>query len=93
MEVEVRREGYTSDLWKLAESAMDDLMFLDADGVQKPFMWSSRQIIGYVMEGGISGTAWAAKVSKIETEMKDEVLYFRLKADLIQHVWDASGNK
>lgn len=81
MVVELRRDIYESDLWKLSQTAVGRGMILDSDGIEKKFHWNSRL-------PQMSQSQWANKVVRRDERITDEVEHFNLKADLIEHVWN-----
>lgn len=92
MIVEERRDGYDSQICKLASEAVDRGFFLDENGEEKPFVWQDHNRITATTQNDVSDTRWALHLAKVDERMRDEVLHFALKLDLIEHIWCENGN-
>lgn len=90
MVVEARRDGYKSELWSLAEDAVEKGLFLDENGEQKTFTWRTQETVSRTTTG-MDNSRWASHISVTHARMKDEVLHFSLKRDLVEHIWAEDG--
>ena len=86
MIVEIRREGYESELFMEAERAVEKGRLLDENGVEKEFIWNMDNNIE------MSDMAWANHLNNRESQITDEEMHYSLKGDLVEHVWNRHGS-
>lgn len=92
MILEARRDGYVSQLCKLACEAMGRGFFLDENGEDIFFVWKDHKRVTAAAKNEFIDTRWSLHLEKVHERMRDEVLHFALKLDLIEHIWCESGN-
>lgn len=76
MIVEARRNGYGSELWRVAEEAASRLIFLNEAGEEKSFQWRTNVRVESEQGINITQKIWAAHVAFVEQKIKDEVEHF-----------------
>lgn len=90
MIVEARRGGYDSNLFNIAESAVSSGNYIDVEGNEKPFVWSTKDIV--TADSSNVDFAWAQKLSQRNDMISDEVVHYSLKYDLVEHIWNMYGS-
>lgn len=87
MIVELRHDGYESQLFEEAKVAIERGIFLNEEGEEKEFEWSTQEVVNQ-MESSI---IWAQHINKRESRVTDEVMHYALKGDLVEHIWARNG--
>lgn len=62
-------------------------MFIYTEGTQNPIHWSTRDGSTDSRQGSISNPSWAKHAALVEARIKDELIHFYLKSDLVNHRW------
>lgn len=79
MIVEARRDGYQSEFFQNALEAVECGLFIDEQGVEKPFSWRSKIQLSQITGHEVSEVACAKMLDVREREITDEAVHFSLK--------------
>lgn len=82
MIVEIRRDGYDSELFNEAQKCIERGMCLDKNGNEKPFTWQTRENLTD-LGSVVSDFDWAKQVAFRYSEVTDQLKHYALKADLV----------
>ena len=68
MVVEAHRDGYQSEIFVFAHNAVQNGMFFDEHGAEKPFRWRSRAAFSQASALALSNNAWEERLNARERE-------------------------
>ena len=92
MIVELRRDGYESELFAEAENAIEDGLFIDENGRENEFKWFTKDYTNTGEDVSIPDMAWAKVLAIRYTDLTCQLEHFSLKADLVEHQWHLFGS-
>lgn len=70
-------------------------MFIDEQGVEKPFKWRSMSKLSQTAGHAVYDIAWTERLDVQEWEITDEVVHLSLKKELVEHIsekWGLTSN-
>lgn len=64
-------------------------MFLESNEKEVTLTWRTNENVdGW----GTSTTTWAFHIAEVDERVKDQVINFSLKVDMIEHIWSLFGD-
>lgn len=92
MIVELRRDGYESELFAEAEKAIEDGLFINEHGREKDFKWCTKDTTNTGDDVSVTDMEWAKILAVRYTDVTCQLEHFSLKADLVEHQWNLLGS-
>lgn len=85
MVVELRSDGYDTNMFEAAKDPTEKGMFLDEQRNEKPFKWFTKERTEE--EGGtVTQFDWAKQLSLRYSVIVDEIEHYFINSDLVEHL-------